>query len=89
MVRPSEASVVLVVPSVAFLPLEAVLEEQGFQCAFCMSGFIMNTVALLNENSSPTRKDAAEWLSGNLCRCADYDKILTSVMRAAEITRGA
>ena len=68
---------------------QAVLEEQGFQCAFCMSGFIMNTVALLNENSSPTRKDAAEWLSGNLCRCADYDKILTSVMRAAEITREA
>ena len=68
---------------------QAVLDEQGFQCAFCMSGFIMNTVALRNENSSPTRKEAAEWLSGNLCRCADYDKILTSVMRAAEITRGA
>ncbi len=68
---------------------QAVLEEQGFQCAFCMSGFIMNTVALLNENQNPTRKDAAEWLSGNLCRCADYDKILTSVERAAEITRGA
>ena len=68
---------------------QAVLEEQGFQCAFCMSGFIMNTVALLNENQNPTRKEAAQWLSGNLCRCADYDKILTSVMRAAEITRGA
>ena len=68
---------------------QAVLDEQGFQCAFCMSGFIMNTVALLNENSSPTRKEAAEWLSGNLCRCADYDKILTSVMRAAAITREA
>ena len=68
---------------------QAVLEEQGFQCAFCMSGFIMNTVALLNANQSPTRKEAAYWLSGNLCRCADYDKILTSVMRAAEITRGA
>ena len=68
---------------------QAVLEEQGFQCAFCMSGFIMNSVALLNENPNPTRKQAAEWLSGNLCRCADYDKILTSVERAAEITRGA
>ena len=68
---------------------QAILEEQGFQCAFCMSGFIMNTVALLENNSNPTRKQAAEWLSGNLCRCADYDKILTSVMRAAEITRGA
>ena len=49
----------------------------------------MNTVALLNENQSPTRKDAAEWLSGNLCRCADDDKILTTVERAAAITRGA
>ena len=68
---------------------QAVLDEQGFQCAFCMSGFIMNTVALLNANQSPTRKEAAYWLSGNLCRCADYDKILTSVLRAAEITRGA
>ena len=68
---------------------QAVLEEQGFQCAFCMSGFIMNTVALLNENQNPTRKEAAQWLSGNLCRCADYDKILTSVERAAAITRGA
>lgn len=68
---------------------QAVMEEQGFQCAFCMSGFIMNTVALLEDNANPTRKDAAEWLSGNLCRCADYDKILTSVMRAADITRGA
>ncbi len=68
---------------------QAVLAEQGFQCAFCMSGFIMNTVSLLNANQNPTRKEAAQWLSGNLCRCADYDKILTSVMRAAEITRGA
>ena len=68
---------------------QAVMEEQGFQCAFCMSGFIMNTVALLNENQNPTRKEAAEWLSGNLCRCADYDKILTSVERAAAITREA
>ena len=68
---------------------QAVMEEQGFQCAFCMSGFIMNTVALLETNSNPTRKEAAEWLAGNLCRCADYDKILTSVMRAAAITREA
>ena len=68
---------------------QAVMEEQGFQCAFCMSGFIMNTVALLEDNARATRKEAAEWLSGNLCRCADYDKILTSVMRAADITRGA
>ena len=68
---------------------QAVVDEQGFQCAFCMSGFIMSAVALLNETPTPTREEAAQALSGNLCRCADYDKILTSVMRAAEYTRRA
>ena len=67
---------------------QAVVDEQGFQCAFCMSGFIMSAAALLEENPNPTRTQAAEALSGNLCRCADYNKILDSVMRAAEYTRG-
>ena len=66
---------------------QAIVDEQGFQCAFCMPGFIMSTVALLNDNPTPTRQEAAQALSGNLCRCADYEKILTSVMRAAEYTR--
>ena len=66
---------------------QAVVDEQGFQCAFCMPGFVMSTVALLAANPNPTRKEAAEELSGNLCRCADYNKILNSVMRAAEYTR--
>ena len=48
----------------------------------------MSAVALLAANPNPTRKEAAEALSGNLCRCADYNKILNSVMRAAEYTRG-
>ena len=67
---------------------QAVVDEQGFQCAFCMPGFVMSAVALLAANPNPTRKEAAEGLSGNLCRCADYNKILNSVMRAAEYTRG-
>ena len=67
---------------------QAVVDEQGFQCAFCMPGFVMSAVALLDANPNPTRKEAAEALSGNLCRCADYNKILNSVMRAAEYTRG-
>ena len=67
---------------------QAVVDEQGFQCAFCMPGFVMSTVALLAANPNPTRKEAAEALSGNLCRCVDYNKILNSVMRAAEYTRG-
>src|SRR5262245_9560435 len=65
----------------------AVLDEQGFQCAFCMSGFIMSTVGFLKRRPDPTRAELARGLSGNLCRCCDYNKILNSMMRAAEYTR--
>src|SRR5687767_1152958 len=56
----------------------AVVEEQGFQCAFCMSGFLMSAVAFLKTHPTPTREELAHGLSGNLCRCQDYDKILTT-----------
>jgi aerobic-type carbon monoxide dehydrogenase small subunit (CoxS/CutS family) len=66
---------------------QGVLEEQGFQCAFCMPGFIMSTVGFLKTNPNPSRSELAHGISGNLCRCQDYDKILTAMMRGAEITR--
>ncbi|WP_419950252.1 (2Fe-2S)-binding protein [Candidatus Palauibacter sp.] len=66
---------------------EAVIDEGGFQCAFCAPGFIMSMVELTNENPEPTREEAAVALSGNLCRCGDYNKILNSAMRAAEYAR--
>jgi aerobic-type carbon monoxide dehydrogenase small subunit (CoxS/CutS family) len=66
-----------------------VVEEQGFQCAFCMPGFVMATVGFLKTNPSPTRQELAHGVSGNLCRCQDYDKILTALMRGAENLRGA
>ena len=62
---------------------QAVIDEQGFQCAFCMSGFIMSAVGFLKTNPSPTREQLAPGISGNLCRCADYDKILRAMMRGA------
>jgi aerobic-type carbon monoxide dehydrogenase small subunit (CoxS/CutS family) len=65
----------------------AVVDEQGFQCAFCMSGFIMSAVGFLKQHQNPTRAELARGLSGNLCRCCDYNKILNSMMRAAEYTR--
>jgi len=68
---------------------QGILEEQGFQCAFCMSGFIMATVGYLKTNPNPTRAELAHGISGNLCRCQDYDKILTAFMRGAEIAREA
>jgi aerobic-type carbon monoxide dehydrogenase small subunit (CoxS/CutS family) len=68
---------------------QGVIDEQGFQCAFCMSGFIMSTVGFLKTNPNPTRSELAHGISGNLCRCQDYDKILTAMMRGAENLRKA
>ncbi|HTA43343.1 MAG TPA: (2Fe-2S)-binding protein [Bryobacteraceae bacterium] len=68
---------------------EGVIEEQGFQCAFCMSGFIMATAGFLKTNPNPTRLELAQGISGNLCRCQDYDKILTALMRGAEKMRNS
>ena len=65
----------------------AVVDEQGFQCAFCMSGFIMSAVGFLKHRQNPTREEFARALSGNLCRCCDYNKILNSMMLAAEYAR--
>ena len=66
---------------------QAAMEEGCFQCAFCAPGFLMTMTAMLDENPNPTREECAQALSGNLCRCGDYDKILTCAMRAAELAR--
>jgi aerobic-type carbon monoxide dehydrogenase small subunit (CoxS/CutS family) len=68
---------------------QAVVDEQGFQCAFCMSGFVMAAVGFLKTNPNPTREELAHGVSGNLCRCQDYNKILTAFMRGAEYMRRA
>jgi aerobic-type carbon monoxide dehydrogenase small subunit (CoxS/CutS family) len=66
---------------------QAVVDEQGFQCAFCMPGFVMAAVGYLKMNPSPSRAELARGISGNLCRCADYNKILNAMMRGAEYMR--
>lgn len=66
---------------------QGVVDEQGFQCAFCMPGFIMSAVGFLKTNPNPTRAELAQGVSGNLCRCQDYDKILTALMRGADNMR--
>ena len=68
---------------------QGVVEEQGFQCAFCMPGFVMAAVGYLQTNPNPTRQELAHGVSGNLCRCQDYDKILTALERGAQLMRGA
>jgi len=66
---------------------QGIIEQQGFQCAFCMSGFVMATVGFLKTNPNPSRSQLAHGISGNLCRCQDYNKILDAMMRGAEIMR--
>jgi len=68
---------------------QGVVDEQGFQCAFCMPGFVMSAVGYLKTNPNPTREQLAHGVSGNLCRCQDYDKILTALMKGAEHMRNA
>lgn len=66
---------------------QAVVDGAGFQCAFCAPGFIMSMVAMVDSNQTPTRAEAAQSLSGNLCRCCDYNKILDCALSAAEYSR--
>jgi aerobic-type carbon monoxide dehydrogenase small subunit (CoxS/CutS family) len=68
---------------------QGVIDEQGFQCAFCMPGFVMAATGYLKSNPNPTRQELAHGVSGNLCRCQDYDKILTALMKGAEHMRNA
>jgi len=59
---------------------QAFIEYGGFQCGICTPGQIMAAKALLDENPKPTGDEVKEWMSGNLCRCTGYYKILESVM---------
>jgi aerobic-type carbon monoxide dehydrogenase small subunit (CoxS/CutS family) len=68
---------------------QGVVDEQGFQCAFCMPGFVMAAVGYLKTQPNPTRQELAHGVSGNLCRCQDYDKILTALSKGAELMRRA
>jgi aerobic-type carbon monoxide dehydrogenase small subunit (CoxS/CutS family) len=80
----------LVSPEGELHPVQrAIVEGQGFQCAFCMPGFVMATVGFLKTNPNPTRAELAHGISGNLCRCQDYDKILNVMMQGAENMRRA
>jgi len=59
---------------------QAFIEYGGFQCGICTPGQIMAAKALLDENPKPSEDDVKEWMSGNLCRCTGYYKILEAVM---------
>lgn len=62
---------------------QAFVEADSFQCAYCTSGMIMSTVALLRSNPHPTEDQIKEFLQGNICRCGTYPRILHAVHLAA------
>lgn len=57
----------------------SLMEEGAFQCGFCASGMIMSLTNLLSKNKNPDIVDIRESISGNLCRCTGYKKIIDSV----------
>ncbi len=63
------------------------IEQQVPQCGYCQSGQIMRAAALLAGNPSPSDQQIVEGMTGNLCRCATYSRIVGAVKRAAEIIR--
>jgi CO/xanthine dehydrogenase Mo-binding subunit len=65
-------------------PLQkAFIEEQAVQCGFCVSGMIMAAKALLDKNSHPTDAEIQAEMSGNLCRCGTYGRVMRAIKRAS------
>jgi len=62
---------------------QAFVQEGGAQCGYCTPGMLMMTKALLDENQNPTEEEIRFALSGNLCRCTGYAKIIQAVQIAA------
>ncbi len=59
---------------------QKLVEKGGIQCGFCTPGFVMSSLALLEENPTPTESEVRAALAGNLCRCTGYVKIVEAVM---------
>lgn len=63
---------------------QAYVDQFAFQCAYCTPGFILTTVALLEDHPDPADQTIREYLGGNLCRCGSYVNIVEAVRAAAK-----
>lgn len=59
------------------------IENAALQCGYCTPGFIVASKALLDRNPHPSEQEIRTWLSGNLCRCTGYDRIVCAVVDAS------
>ena len=64
---------------------QAFIDEDGLQCGFCTPGMIIAAKALLDREADPSEERIRTWLSGNLCRCTGYDKIVRAIRKAAAV----
>lgn len=63
---------------------QAFLDAGAFQCAYCTSGMVMSSVALLQTNANPSPTEIAQFLQGNICRCGTHPRIVDAVRQAAK-----
>ena len=66
---------------------QAFIEEQAGQCGYCLPGILITAKGLLDRNPTPSRKEIAEALDDNICRCGSHIRILRAVERAARLLR--
>jgi carbon-monoxide dehydrogenase small subunit len=66
---------------------QAFWEKHGLQCGYCTPGMIMTAYWFLNRNPNPTEEEIRNAISGNLCRCTGYVKIVEAIQYAAELMR--
>jgi aerobic carbon-monoxide dehydrogenase small subunit len=64
---------------------QAFVAKSGMQCGVCTPGMILTAKSLLDENSAPTETEVRKALSGNLCRCGNYQRITECVLDAADL----
>jgi carbon-monoxide dehydrogenase small subunit len=68
---------------------QAFIRYGGFQCGYCTPGMLLSAKALLDENPEPSEEEIRRGISGNLCRCTGYTKIVESIKEAAQVMKGA
>jgi len=65
---------------------EAFIQEDAMQCAYCTSGMLMSATALLSEIPKPSRDQIIDAMSGNICRCGVYERIISAIQLASGST---